>query len=238
MRPVDRPHRHRDGARRVAPLAAVVALFGVTFGVLARDAGFSALASIVFSATTFGGSAQFAAAGVLSAGGAALAAATAALLLNARYAAIGMSVAPELHGPWWERLLRAQLVVDEVWVISHTGGGRYDRRLLLGAGLTVYAGWVAGTTLGALAGSLIGDPLALGLDAAFPALFLALLVPQLGSRRAAAAALLGGAIALALVPVAPPGVPIIAAALACLLGLRGPRALPEPVEFEHRELLP
>jgi predicted branched-subunit amino acid permease len=71
-----------------------------------------------------------------------------------------------------------------------------------------------------VAGDLVGDPDRLGLDAAFPALFLALLLTQLGTRRAIATALAGGAIALALVPVAAPGVPIIAASAACLLGVR------------------
>lgn len=218
----------------------MVALFGVTFGVLARDSGFTSAASVVFSATTFAGSAQFAAAGVLSAGGTALAAIAAALLLNTRYLAIGMTVAPALHGPLWERFLRAQFVVDEVWVVSHMGGGRYDRRLLLGAGLTVYAAWVLGTTVGVAFGSLLGDPEALGLDAAFPALFLALLPSQIRGRRSAAAALLGAAIALSLVPLTPPGVPIIAASVACLLGLRpGGDPLPaDGIEAERTEAMP
>jgi predicted branched-subunit amino acid permease len=74
--------------------------------------------------------------------------------------------------------------------------------------------------IGVLAGDLVGDPERLGLDAAFPALFLALLVPMLRSRQAVVAALLGGLIALVLTPVAAPGVPIVAAGLACLVGLR------------------
>ena len=78
-----------------------------------------------------------------------------------------------------------------------------------------------GHLLGVLAGGALGDPEALGLDAAFPALFLALLVGQIASRRAAAAALAGGAIALVLIPVAPAGVPVIAATAACLIGLLG-----------------
>src|SRR3954468_2389634 len=86
--------------------------------------------------------------------------------------------APSLRGPAWKRGLRAQLVVDESWAVSHLGGGRYDPRLLLGAGLTLYCAWVAGTTVGSVAGSLLGDPETLGLDAAFPALFLALLAGQ------------------------------------------------------------
>ena len=118
----------------------------------------AALKAIVFSATTFAGSAQFAATSVLSAGGTLAAAIAAAVLLNTRYVPIGLSVAPSLRGPAWQRGLRAQLVVDESWAVSHLGGGRYDPRLLLGAGLTLYCSWVAGTTLGVVAGSLLGDP--------------------------------------------------------------------------------
>ena len=214
-------HRARDGARRVAPLALAVGVFGLTFGVLAQDAGFGPLAAVVFSATTFAGSAQFAAASVLSASGTAAAAIGAAVLLNTRYLPIGLSVAPALEGPAWRRLLRAQIVVDESWAVSHVGGGRYDNRLLLGAGVTLYAAWVAGTAAGVAGGSLLGDPETLGLDAAFPALFLALLAGQVRGRQGAVAALAGAAIALALVPLLPPGVPVMAASFACLLGLRG-----------------
>jgi 4-azaleucine resistance transporter AzlC len=213
-------HRVRDGARRIAPFAVAVGAFGLTFGVLARDAGFGALATVVFSATTFAGSAQFAAASVLSAGGTLAAAIVAAVLLNARYVPIGLSVAPALRGPAWQRGLRAQLVVDESWAVSHLGGGRYDARLLLGAGLTLYCAWVAGTTIGVAAGSLVGDPESLGLDAAFPALFLALLAGQVTSRRAALAAVGGAAVAALLVPFVAPGLPIVAAAAVCLVGLR------------------
>jgi 4-azaleucine resistance transporter AzlC len=216
-----RQHRVVDGVRRVAPLAIAVAAFGLTFGVLGQKAGLGPLAAIVFSAATFAGSAQFAAASVLSAGGTTAAAILAAVLLNARYLPIGLSVAPALHGPWWQRLLRAQVVVDESWAVSHVGGGRYDRRLLLGAGATLYCAWVAGTAVGVAFGSLLGDPAKLGLDAAFPALFLALLANQLRDRRTVAAALIGGAIALVLIPFVPPGIPIVAAGAACLIGLRG-----------------
>ena len=161
-----------------------VAAFGVTFGVLARDAGLGGLQAVVFSATTFAGSAQFAATSVLSAGGTLAAAIAAAVLLNARYIPIGLSVAPSLRGPAWQRGLRAQLVVDESWAVSHLGGGRYDPRLLLGAGLTLYCSWVAGTTLGSVGRIAARRPRALGLDAAFPALFLALLAGQVHGRTA------------------------------------------------------
>jgi 4-azaleucine resistance transporter AzlC len=215
-----RAYRARDGARVIAPFAVAVATFGLTFGVLARDAGLGGLQAVIFSATTFAGSAQFAATSVLSAGGTLAAAIAAGVLLNTRYLPIGLSVAPSLRGPAWQRGLRAQLVVDESWAVSHMGGGRYDPRLLLGAGLTLYCSWVGGTTVGAAAGSLLGDPEKLGLDAAFPALFLALLAGQVRGRRGALAAVAGAAMAVVLVPFVPPGVPIVAASVACLIGLR------------------
>jgi predicted branched-subunit amino acid permease len=178
------------------------------------------LAPVVMSATTFAGSAQFAAASVLDDDGGVAAAIAAAVLLNVRYAPMSIAVAPGFSGPWWRRLLASQLIVDESWAISARGGARFDVPVLLGAGLVLYPAWVLSTAVGTLAGDLIGDPARLGLDAAFPALFLALLVPMIRTRRALAAALLGGAIALALIPIAAPGVPIIAASVACVLGWR------------------
>ena len=208
------------GVRAVLPIAVAVPLFGASFGVLARAADMGAVAPIVMSATTFAGSSQFAAASILDEGGSLAAAIVAALLLNARYAAIGISVAPIFRGSRLRRLLESQLVVDESWALSARPDGTFDRRILLGAGLTLYAAWVLGTALGVLGGGFLGDPERLGLDAAFPALFLALLAGQLGSRRAVAAALTGGGIALVLLPFTPSGVPIVVAVLGCLVGLR------------------
>jgi 4-azaleucine resistance transporter AzlC len=196
-----------------------VIAFGVSFGVLARTAGMGIAAPIAMSATTFAGSAQFAAASILD-GGSAAAAIAAAVLLNARYAPMSIATAPSFGGPRWRRVLSSQLIVDESWALSARGGGRFDLPALFGAGLLLYPFWVSSTALGVVGGDLLGDPERLGLDAAFPALFLALLVTQLRTRRALVAALAGGAIALALVPVASPGIPIVAGSAACLLGLR------------------
>jgi 4-azaleucine resistance transporter AzlC len=213
-------HPYRSGVRAAVPLAVAVGAFGVSFGVLAREAGMGSIAPVVMSATTFAGSAQFAVASVLTAGGGVAAACVAALLLNARYGPIGMSVAQALRGNLLRRVLEAQLVVDESWALSNRGGGRFDRQILIGAGTLLYTAWVVGTTLGVLGGNLIGDPDKLGLDAAFPALFLALLVGQIRSRRAALAAVAGGAIALLATPFTRPGIPLIAACLACAAGWR------------------
>lgn len=210
----------RAGAVAAAPLAVAVALFGVSFGVLSvTTGGLGALPAIVMSATTYAGSAQFAAASVLASGGQAPAAIAAALLLNARYLPIGISVARFLSGGPLSRFLKGQLVIDESWAIAARADGTFDSGRLMGAGMLIWLAWVGGTVIGVVGGEALGDPAALGLDAAFPALFLALLVSQLRSRRAMVAALLGAAIAIALVPVAPPGIPIVAAAAAALIGL-------------------
>lgn len=209
------------GAGLAIPFAVAVGLFGVSFGVLSQSAqGMGALAAVVMSATTFAGSAQFAAASILSAGGSAIAAILAAVLLNLRYLPIGVSVAPSMRGSIARRFLAAQLIVDESWAISGRGDGTFSPRRLVGAGVVLWLAWVGGTVIGVIGGEALGDPATLGLDAAFPALFLALLWPQLHDGRSVAAALLGAGIALALVPFAPAGVPIIAAAAAALVGVR------------------
>lgn len=216
----DPPSRYRDGARAIAPIAVAAAAFAASFGILARAAGFDAVEAIVMSATTFAGSAQFAVVSTLETGGAVAAAIVAAVLLNARYAPISVSVAPLFGGSLLRRLFESQLIVDESWVMSRRPDGRFDRRILIGAGAVLYVVWVTGTAVGVLVGDAIADPETLGLDAAFPALFLALLVPQLSSRRALAVAVLAAFIALVLIPFTPAGVPIIVASAACLLGWR------------------
>ena len=206
------------GLRLAVPFALAVAAFGLAFGALARTAGLSPLMVFVMSATTFAGSAQFAAISVLRDGSAA-AAIVAAILLNGRYLPMGIASSSAIRGAWWKRLLAAQLVVDESWAIGHRGDGTFDPRRLLGAGALVYVAWVLSSTIGAVGGAFLGDPRALGLDGAFPALFLALLWPQIRGRRAALAAALGAAIAIVTSTFAPPGVPIIAATLACLVAV-------------------
>lgn len=216
---------YRAGARALLPLSPAVLLFGASFGVLAQSAGFDPVASVVMSATTFAGSAQFAVLGVLGAGGTAIAAVAAAVLLNARYGPMGLAAARAFTGGRLRRVLESQLLVDESWAVSQEEG-RFDRRRLVGAGLVLYACWVGGTVIGVLVGSGLGDPATLGLDAAFPALFLALMVPLIRSRNALAAALAGAGIALLLTPLTPAGVPVIAATLAVLFGLLPERPHP------------
>ncbi len=210
--------RYFEGARAIAPIGVAAFAFGLSFGVLARTAGMGWTAPIVMSATTFAGSAQFAVASLLRDGGAAAAAIGAAVMLNVRYVPISISVASWFDGPAPKRLLQAQMIVDESWAVALKRRGGFDVRVLLGAGGLLYLTWTSGTAVGLLLGNAIGDANRLGLDAAFPALFLALLVPQVARRRHLSAALLGGGIALALIPFTPAGVPIVAGAGGCLVG--------------------
>ena len=211
--------RVRDGVRAALPLVPGPVLFGLSFGVFAETAGLSAVAAVVMSATTFAGAAQFAATSVLDDGGTAAAAILAAVLLNARYAGMSIAVASIFPGSRPRKLVESQLIVDESWALSGRSGS-FEWPILFGAGLLLYVLWVASTAVGTLVGSTLADPKSLGLDAAFAALFLALAAPYVRGRKAVTASALAAVITLVLLPVAPPGVPFVAAAAACLLGLR------------------
>ena len=210
------------GVRAGLPFALATAVLGVSFGVLARSLGWGVVAPIVFSVIAFSGSAQFAAAAVLGAGGGVATAGVAAWLLIARFLPMGIAVAPSLKGGPLRRALEGQAMVDASWALASRGGGRFDREFMIGATVPQFAAWVGGTVIGVLAGDLVGDIERLGLDAVFPSFFLALLVHELrGGRRTVAVALIAAALALALVPLVPPGVPVIASCAAALLGLWG-----------------
>jgi branched chain amino acid efflux pump len=211
--------RIRDGVRAALPLAPSPILFGLSYGVLADATGFGSPAAVLMSATTFAGASQFAAVSVLDAGGTLAAAILAAIFLNARYMAISVTVASIFPGGKLRRLVESQAIVDESWALSGRRGS-FEWPILVGSGLVFYGLWVASTAAGTLIGGVLGDPNALGLDAAFAALFLALAVPYLRERRSREAAALAAVITLVLLPFAPAGVPIIAASAACLLGLR------------------
>jgi len=201
------------------PYAVAGFLLSLSFGVLARDAGFTALQAIATSAIVFAGSAQFAILSVLFSGGGLAPAVAAAGLMNARFLAMGIALAPSLPGGPLTRAAQGQTVVDASWVHANNGDGTFDRWVLFGSTAPQYVTWSAGTAVGALAGEGFFDPEALGLDAIFPAFFFVLLLSELKDPRRRWVALVGGVIALALVPFAPPGVPILAASAAALIGL-------------------
>lgn len=208
------------GMRAGVPYAIVGGVVALTFGVLARDAGFSALGALVMSAIVFAGSAQFTVISIVAGGGGAAAAIGAAALMNSRFLPMGAALAPSLSGRSLQRAAQGQTVVDASWAMANRGEGRFDRHFLFGASAVQYVTWLGGTAIGAFGGSALGDPKTLGLDAIFPAFFLVLLLAELRDRRGRAVALAGAVIALALVPVAPPGVPVLVASAAALAGLR------------------
>jgi predicted branched-subunit amino acid permease len=211
------------GMRAGLPFALVTGVVALTFGVLARSLGWGVLAPIVFSVITFSASAQFAVAAVLGAGGGVFAAIAAAVLLNARFLPMGAAVAPFLKGGPLRRALEGQAVIDTSWALASRGGGRFEREYMIGATIPQAVAWIGGTALGVLADNVVGDVERLGLDVVFPAFFLALLIVELrsGGKRAVTAAAIASALAAALVPFASPGVPVLVACAAALLGLKG-----------------
>ncbi len=210
----------RRGVRLGIPFSVVGFLLSMSFGVLAVQAGFTAVQAIVMSAVVFAGSAQFAATAIVAGGGGVPTGILAVGLMNSRFLAMGVALAPSLPGRPLTRAAQGQTVVDSSWAIANQGDGTFDRWLLFGTTAPQYVGWLAGTAVGAFAGDVIGDTDRFGLDAVYPTFFLALLAAEVRDPRMRPVALAGAVIALALVPFTPPGIPILAASVAALVGLR------------------
>jgi 4-azaleucine resistance transporter AzlC len=212
----------RDGVKLALPLFLPTLAIGISFGVIAQPV-IGATAASVMSVVVFAGSAQVAAVTVLDSGGAIVAAVLAGLLLNLRFLPMTFAITPQLHGSRWRRVLEAQLIVDASFALSADGRGGFSREVMIGGWVPQAFGWIGGTVIGVLAGGVIPAPATLGLDAIFPAFFLSILVSEAranGSERTLQVIVLAAVITLALLPWAPPGVPIIAASAAALLGLR------------------
>ena len=209
------PHR-RDGF----VVAAACFLIGVTFGVFADSTGLSLGQALALSLLTFTGASQFAAVSVVAGGGTTVAAVGGALLIGARNALYGPVVAPLLRGGRVRLALAAHFVIDETTAVASAQVGTdQSRDAFWFTGLWLFAFWNVGTVLGVVVGGAFEDPGVLGLDAAFPAAFVAMLAPHLRTRPGLVAAIGGGAIALVAVPTTAAGVPMLLAALAVLPGL-------------------
>ncbi|MBB5935696.1 AzlC family ABC transporter permease [Streptomyces zagrosensis] len=204
------------GARAALPFTVALFAFGISFGVLAKGAEFSALAAATMSGLVFVGSSQFAAVSVLVNGGGWVAAAVAGTLLNLRYLVMGFAILPALRGGRARRAVESQLVIEESWAIASDTDGRFDRVRLLSSGVVLWLGWVAGTLVGAVGPIKAVDILRLGLDAVSPVLFFLLIAPHLGTARRRTAALAAAGSALLLTGL---GVPDIAIAVACLIAV-------------------
>jgi 4-azaleucine resistance transporter AzlC len=208
-----------------------VGAYGFGFGALAVANGFSLPQAVALSALVFTGASQFALVGVVGAGGTPLAGALAGLALGSRNAFYGLRMAALLRPTGWRRVLAAHLTLDESTAVAIAQPTDAQARAgFWMTGIAVFTCWNLATIAGALAVDQVSDPSVIGLDAAVGAAFLALLWPQLTSRTAQLVAATGALLALALTPVLPPGVPILAAAAVGIVA-----AWPEPRSSSPRE---
>ena len=191
-----------------------VAAYGVSFGAISVTGGLTVLQTQVLSALMFTGGSQFALIGVLAAGGGAVAAVATSVLLGVRNAFYGLSLAPVLRVHGLRRAVAAQLTIDESTAMAVSRStehddGRASRFAFWATGLSVFVFWNLATLLGSVGAGALGDPKRLGLDAAIPAGFMALVWPRLRDRRSWSIGLCAAAMALVLTPFLRPGVPVL-----------------------------
>jgi 4-azaleucine resistance transporter AzlC len=214
-----------DSIRRdAAAIGFATGAYAISYGVLAVAAGLSVAQTCAMSVLVFTGASQFAVVGVLGTGGGVAAALGPALLLAARNVVYGLALVPIFRGRFASRAVESQLIIDETTAMARAQEDpAIARRAFLATGVSVFVCWNIGSLVGALVGSGLGDPRALGLDAMFPAAYLALLAPQLEAPGARVAAISGALLAVALVPFVPAGVPLLAAVLGVIPGVRAMR---------------
>jgi 4-azaleucine resistance transporter AzlC len=171
------------GASTFVPVAISIAAYGVVWGVLARGAGLTLLEVMLMSGLVFAGSAQFVALDLWTVAPSSLPIGplvVAALIINLRYLLLTATLRP-LFGPQdqFKGALTMFIVSDETWALTvgeMSRGTRGNVAFLIGAGLVAFAVWMASTVTGHVLGSAIDDPSKYGLDFAFTATFLALLL--------------------------------------------------------------
>ncbi|MFC6088803.1 AzlC family ABC transporter permease [Saccharothrix lopnurensis] len=208
--------------RDVAAVAAGAAVSGASFGAISTSAGLEWWVPVVMSLLVFAGGSQFMAVGVVAAGGGPVAAVLAGLVLNARHLPFGLAVGHVLGDRLSHKLLGSHLLIDEstAFALANRHDPERARAAFWACGAALFGAWNAAVLVGAFVGRTIGDPDAFGLDAAFPAALLALLLPAFEDRVTRNAALLGAAVALAATPVLPPGVPVLLALVGLLAAAR------------------
>ncbi|WP_432012255.1 AzlC family ABC transporter permease [Streptomyces cucumeris] len=211
MRSLYRTHAPRL-LRDVAMVCLADGVIGASFGAITVAGGLPAWLPVVMSLVVFAGAAQFSAVGVLLAGGSPLAAAATGLLLNTRTVPFSLALTDSLGSGRAARMLGAHLITDETAAFALAEDDPARRRATFRlSGLTLFITWNLGVLAGSLVGTALGDPGALGLDAAYPAVLLALTLPALRDPRTRRAALTGAALALAATPFLPPGLPVLLA---------------------------
>lgn len=222
------PLRRSPAVRTGLSIAAAIGLYGVSFGALATSAGMTLWQTVALSALLFSGASQFAFIGVVASGGTGAAALGAATLLSGRNTIYGVQMKALLDPRGLKRLAAAQLTIDETAAVAMSAPDPVEqRRGFWGAGIACYLFWNLATVLGAMLGDVIAEPEALGLDGAVVAAFLALLWPRLKSLDAWALAVLAALVTTVTMPLLPPGIPVLAAAVVAVvwgLGSKGVRA--------------
>lgn len=202
----------RDLLRDIALVCLAAAIVGVSFGALTVGSGLPLWLPMLLSVVVFAGAAQFMFVGILAAGGNPIAALIAGLLVNTRHIPFGFAIGAVIDGGWARRLFGSHLMVDEsVAFALAQREPRRRRAAYWGCGIGLFVCWNLGTLLGAFGGRLVSDTDVVGLDAAFPAVLLALVVPSLRDAVTRRAALVGAAIALASAPFLPAGLPVLLA---------------------------
>lgn len=218
----------RATLRGIVAVCLAVGVIGVSYGATAVAAGLPAWVPMALSVLVLAGGSEFLFVGIVATGGSVIAAVLAGLLVNTRHLPYGLAV-PDVVGSGPRRWLGVHVMNDEAVALAVAESEPERRRAAywLG-GLGVLLVWPAGAALGAIVGSLVPDPAALGLDAVFPAVLLALVLPALRSPRTRRAALTGAALAVATTPFLPAGLPVLVALAGVLLALPGSRGR-EPV---------
>lgn len=205
-------------------IGAAAGVIGLSYGAIAVANGLAVWVPIVMSLVVFAGGSQFLAAGLMGAGNP-LAAVLGGLLINARHLPFGLAVGRSIGDTLPSRLLGSHLLIDEstAFTMAERDPAR-QRRSFWMVGGTLFVLWNLGTVAGALLGGVVGDPQTFGLDAAFPAGLLALLLPSLRESAARLAAGVGAVIAVLTTPLLPAGLPVLLAlgGLAAALLVKAP----------------
>ncbi len=207
--------------RNAAGIGLATGAYALSFGAIAVTTGLSVVQTSFASLLVFTGASQFAFLGVIAAHGSPVAGAATAILLGIRNALYGLRLSPLLGLTALRRVPSAQLVIDETTAMAIAQrSDRAGRFAFWATGAAVYVGWNTGTLLGALGAKALTNPASLGLDAAVPAAFLALLAPRMRSGRSWTVAAAGSLAALIALPLVPAGIPVLlAAAVAASFGI-------------------
>jgi predicted branched-subunit amino acid permease len=209
--------------RDALSIAIASGAYALSFGAISTTSGLSLLQTVCLSVLMFTGASQFALVGIVGSGGSVWAGAATAALLGTRNALYGVRLASLLKVGGLRRFAAAHFIIDETTAMAIARDAESESRFAFWmTGLFLFVFWNLGTFIGALATSALPDPKVLGLDAAPPAAYLALLAPRLRAREPLAMAIAAGLVALLCLPFVPAGAPLlIVAALVAGYGLLG-----------------